>query len=440
MWVAGCAGARGAFWAKPADESWPPELDVVEVHGDERSTSRHTIHWRENGAVARRRVLAPGPDFAAGYHVFGANWSPEGTVWYVDGVERGRTAEGAGAMGDGGPLYGIVNAQVYREDSDCGTGPGSTHQYIDYVRIWHDGLDGPQGPDGPTPTPDPPQPVGPAGCRIPTVASEDLPGLPHGISEVSGMAASRLHPGVAWLIRDSGNAPSVYALRQTADGTPTVTEFPVAGAVNRDWEDVVFTTGPEGRGRLWVLESGQSGGSDRYIYEILEPDPDGDRRARVLARYRYAYPDLGPTNTEAAFAFGDDLVLVTKTSPGRVYRFRQTLSERRVNRPSFVGELRGADNPSMVRVSDDERTLVSASHQQALVYESRRPPSATPLRDLIADAPVGGASLGRGAAVEAGDWFPRGTCALVLVSEHRGVQRLRLTDVAASRSGSPGPA
>jgi hypothetical protein len=346
-------------------------------------------------------------------------------TWYVDGVERARTDQGAEAMAQGGHFYTLLNTQVLTAGSDCGSDPARAQQYVDYVRVWHDGTG--TGAVPPPKDTTPPQPVGPAGCRYPVTDPEHLPGLPHGLGEVSGMAASRRHPGTAWMIRDSGNAASVYALRLKADGRAAVTEYPVRGAANRDWEEIVYTIGADGRGRLWVLESGQGRRSPRTLYEILEPNPARDRTAVAVGRYRYAYPDMGRTNTEAAFSFQGDIVLVAKTSPARVYRFRQPLRRGTLNRPSYVGSLSGSNYPSVVRVSDDQQTLVAASHKEALVWEQSRPRSKTPLRDLISGSPAGRARLGSGAAVEAADWLPRGTCALVLISEHRGVQRLHFT-------------
>jgi len=174
MWMAGCSGAQGMFWAKPKDESWPPGLEVVEVEGDEPTTSRHAVHWREDGdgAPAKREMLSPGPDFAEGFHVFGAHWSPAGVVWYVDGVERARTEDGAEAMAQGGHLYTLLNTQVLSADSDCGADSGAAHQYVDYVRVWHDGTGtAPEpGRPAPTPAPSPPQPVGPAPAAEPQSA------------------------------------------------------------------------------------------------------------------------------------------------------------------------------------------------------------------------------------------------------------------------------
>ncbi|MDQ3945427.1 MAG: glycoside hydrolase family 16 protein, partial [Actinomycetota bacterium] len=134
--MAGCRGARGAFWAKPDDESWPPELDVVEVYGDDRDRADLTIHWEERGDYQRDKGNFTGPDFSAGFHVFAARWSPEETIWYIDGVEVRRTTAGTRFMNDGGAFYTMIEAQVIRESSRCGEWPYYSSQYVDYVRIW----------------------------------------------------------------------------------------------------------------------------------------------------------------------------------------------------------------------------------------------------------------------------------------------------------------
>ena len=136
MSVAGCPGARGAFWAKPADESWPPELDVVEIHGDQPHIARLTVHWWEGGAHEHSQGRFTGPDFSGGFHVFGAQWTPHETIWYVDGVERRRTRSGAPFMNDNGPFYTILNIELYRPDSSCGKVAYTSRQFVDYVRIW----------------------------------------------------------------------------------------------------------------------------------------------------------------------------------------------------------------------------------------------------------------------------------------------------------------
>lgn len=78
----------------------------------------------------------------------------------------------------------------------------------------------------------------------------------------------------------------------------------------------------------------------------------------------------------------------------------------------------------MVRASPDRRLLVAASHKTFYVYDGGR--SDSPLAELIARGPAHIRRLGAGAAVEAGDWLPVRSCRFVLLSEHRGVLRLRL--------------
>lgn len=134
--MAGCRGARGAFWAKPNDESWPPELDVVEVYGDDRERADLTIHWEQRGDYKRDKGVYTGPDFSADFHVFAAAWTPEEIIWYVDGEERRRTPAGSRFMNDGGAFYTMIEAQVIRESSRCGQWPYYSSQYVDYVRIW----------------------------------------------------------------------------------------------------------------------------------------------------------------------------------------------------------------------------------------------------------------------------------------------------------------
>jgi len=253
-----------------------------------------------------------------------------------------------------------------------------------------------------------------------TQAQKTVEGLPHESGEASGMATSVRYPGVAWMIRDSGHPASLYALRLGADGTATSREIPVSGATNRDWEDVVRTAGPDGRDRLWVVESGQGGGG-RTIYEIPEPDPEAATSAQAVARYPYAYPDRN-SNTEAAFAWEDDLVLVSKNFPARVYRFSDPLVAGRTNKPVYVGQLSDSNGISVARPSPDGRWIATSTHDTVFLYRNSSAPGTLegftnrePFHVLVA-APEDN--------VEAGDFFPAGECQLVLLSETRNTYRL----------------
>ena len=419
--TAGCFGARTAFWGKPNDESWPPEIDVVEVNGEgpRTRTAKFTVHWRRNGRHLQAQSNFTGPDFSDGYHTFGAEWTPDGVTFFVDGVERSRTSAGADFLDNAGPFYTILNSQVIEADSTCGAIPSRAASYVDYVRVWSSAGSVPTRP--PVGPPDPGKPVRGGDCGLPVRVDADAP-FPSGHGEASGAVASKRYPGLGWFIRDSGNPASLYAFSVNAGGTRRIREVAVTGATNRDWEDLTYYVGPDGRGRLLIIESGQGGG-EKFIYEVPEPKP-GQDRTEPARRHRYVIPDAGQVNTESAFMVGDRLALVTKTSPGRIYRF-DDLSTAGVNRPKYMGPLVDADRVSVVRLSPDRRTLVAASHTRAIIYEGL--PPATPIRGVVGRKPTRITSVDRGANVEAGDWFPFDSCQLLLVAENRNTYQLRLS-------------
>jgi hypothetical protein len=121
--------------------------------------------------------------------------------------------------------------------------------------------------------------------------------------------------------------------------------------------------------------------------------------------------------------------MVTKSSPGRIYRF-DDLSSDRVNRPKFMGPLVDADKVSVVRLSPDRRTLVAASHTRAIVYEGLSP--ATPIRGVAGRKPSRITGVDRGANIEAGDWFPHDSCQLLLMAENRNTYQVRLSSPAST--------
>jgi beta-glucanase (GH16 family) len=136
--VAPGVGLWSALWGKPADESWPPELDVEEIGGDRPDTVIMTNHWRDDSGHRQKTHRWRGPDFTDDYHVFGAEWSPDEIVWYVDGVERARTTEGVHEMAAGGPFYVLLNLQVGLRGAAQASAKTRfpAFQLVDYVRIW----------------------------------------------------------------------------------------------------------------------------------------------------------------------------------------------------------------------------------------------------------------------------------------------------------------
>lgn len=125
------------------------------------------------------------------------------------------------------------------------------------------------------------------------------------ITEASGLAASRQHPGVYWTHNDSSDGPYVYAV-DSATGK-TVARVAMRGVDPRDVEAI--SLGPDGD--LYVGDIGDNlGGAwkEVWIYRFPEPKKLRDQTVDVT-RYTVRYDD-GPRNAEA---------LMVQPATGRVY-------------------------------------------------------------------------------------------------------------------------
>lgn len=120
------------------------------------------------------------------------------------------------------------------------------------------------------------------------------------IDESSGLAASKCQDGVFWTHNDSDDGPFLYAIDTAGRRLGT---WKVAGADNRDWEDIALYKDTSGKCFLLVGEIGNSAEemrSELKIYRVEEPavDPGSRRTSRkesattlpadVLA---FSYPD-----------------------------------------------------------------------------------------------------------------------------------------------------
>lgn len=147
------------------------------------------------------------------------------------------------------------------------------------------------------------------GCPVPA-AADSRPSTAFTITdpritESSGLAASRLHPGIYWTHNDSSDGPYVYAV-DSATGR-TVARVAMRGIHLRDVEAV--SIGPDGD--LYVGDIGDNlGGAwpEVWIYRFHEPAKLRDQTVDVT-RYTVRY-DAGPRNAEA---------LMVQPQTGRVY-------------------------------------------------------------------------------------------------------------------------
>jgi hypothetical protein len=141
------------------------------------------------------------------------------------------------------------------------------------------------------------------------------------LTEISGVVASRAHPGIIWVHNDSGAAPVLWALDTSG---ATVATLELAGAEAYDWEASSLGPGPGGD-YLYVADTGDNLGSRAYgvLYRVPEPaEVSGSLQAEAEA-LRLTYPDQ-PRNVEAMFvdpATGDAyLIAKVLLGPAPVYR------------------------------------------------------------------------------------------------------------------------
>ena len=121
------------------------------------------------------------------------------------------------------------------------------------------------------------------------------------ISEASGLASSRLYPGLLWAINDGGDGPLLYALG--VDGADLGT-FRVEGAENFDWEALASFRW-QGTAYLLIADVGDNWEQrqNAMLYVVKEPaitagGIDSERVAKIAWRIRFTYED-GPLDCEA---------------------------------------------------------------------------------------------------------------------------------------------
>lgn len=130
-------GLWPAFWTLPADLSWPPEIDVFEILGNDPAVINMHYHYSTaGGGDGDTGSTWTGDDFAAGWHTYAVDWEPGSLTWYVDGVAR-RHYTNANVPSQ--PMYLLANLAVggnWPGSPNASTPFPSTFQ-IDYIRVWH---------------------------------------------------------------------------------------------------------------------------------------------------------------------------------------------------------------------------------------------------------------------------------------------------------------
>ena len=199
---------------------------------------------------------------------------------------------------------------------------------------------------------------------------------PTSLPEISGIVASRTHPGVYWVENDSGNPPELYAIDEHGVLLATIT---VAGATNVDWEDIALAPGASGD-VLYVADTGDNAARDTAgvsgrtgirLYRLAEPDPALGDRSLPAEVIELRYP-AQRHDCEAVFVdpASGDVYLVSKENapPARLFVARAPLAAG----PTTTLEDLGTVDVTLATAADmrrDGEQITVRNYAQVRVYD-----------------------------------------------------------------------
>jgi beta-glucanase (GH16 family) len=80
-------GLWPAFWLLPASGQWPPEIDVLEILGD--NPQKLYVSWHSNvgGTHSSETKAINVPDTSAQFHTYSIDWTKDAIEWFFDDIQ-----------------------------------------------------------------------------------------------------------------------------------------------------------------------------------------------------------------------------------------------------------------------------------------------------------------------------------------------------------------
>lgn len=127
-------GLWPAIWLLPDSGAWPPEIDIMELLGQDPFKVYMSNHWGVWPQHSWKTSSFAGPDFSNGFHTFACEWYPGRIDFFVDGVMKARHTDAVPQV----PMYLIMNTAV---GGNWGGYPDATTVFpqtlgVDWVKVY----------------------------------------------------------------------------------------------------------------------------------------------------------------------------------------------------------------------------------------------------------------------------------------------------------------
>ena len=128
-------GLWPAFWLLPENRAWPPELDVLEVLGDDMKKLYVSWHSNVGGKHTADSKAIEVPDMSAEFHTYSVVWEKDTLMWFFDDVQ---VASRSTPEDFHLPMYMLINLAVGGgwPGSPDKTTPFPAKYTIDWVRAY----------------------------------------------------------------------------------------------------------------------------------------------------------------------------------------------------------------------------------------------------------------------------------------------------------------
>ncbi|HEV8015342.1 MAG TPA: glycoside hydrolase family 16 protein [Stellaceae bacterium] len=128
-------GLWPAFWLLPENGSWPPEIDAMEMLGNNPTVYYTSVHSGTADNEVNAGQANSVADTSTSFHSYGVDWEPNFITYYFDGKQVYQTPTPADMNT---PMYMIANLAIggYWPGDVDGTTPFPAQMQIDFVRAY----------------------------------------------------------------------------------------------------------------------------------------------------------------------------------------------------------------------------------------------------------------------------------------------------------------